>query len=202
MDHQPSPENQSDLSEKLKQIIIDKSYRYGKEITLASGRKSRHYFNMKPTMLDPSGALAIAHLILDEVKALGGRFDAIGGLELGAVPIASAIAPISAIRGEPISAFLIRKKPKDHGTQSLVEGLSDAETLDGKTIIIVEDVTTTGGSAIKAIEAVRKDGATVNHVITILDREEGAREAFAAVGVTLISLLKKSDFVAPGQSAE
>lgn len=202
MDHQPSPENQSDLSEKLKQIIIDKSYRYGKEITLASGRKSRHYFNMKPTMLDPSGALAIAHLMLDEVKALGGQFDAIGGLELGAVPIASAIAPISAIRGEPISAFLIRKKAKDHGTQSLVEGLSDAETLSGKTIIIVEDVTTTGGSAIKAIEAVRKDGATVNHVITILDREEGAREAFAAVGVTLISLLKKSDFVAPGQSAE
>lgn len=191
-----------DMRSKLKTIVKEKSYRYGDEMTLASGKKSRHYFNMKPTMLDPDGALLIANLMLDEVKNLGQKFDAIGGLELGAVPIASAIAPVSALRGEPINAFIIRKKAKDHGTQSLVEGLKDDDTLSGKSIIIVEDVTTTGGSAIKAIEAVRKDGATVAHVITILDREEGAKEAFEEVGITLISLLKKSDFVTAGMSGQ
>lgn len=191
-----------DMHSKLKTIVKEKSYRYGDEMTLASGKKSRHYFNMKPTMLDPDGALLIANLMLDEVKNLGQKFDAIGGLELGAVPIASAIAPVSALRGEPINAFIIRKKAKDHGTQSLVEGLKDDDTLSGKSIIIVEDVTTTGGSAIKAIEAVRKDGATVAHVITILDREEGAKEAFEEVGITLISLLKKSDFVTAGMSGQ
>ncbi|GJM03683.1 MAG: orotate phosphoribosyltransferase [Rhodomicrobium sp.] len=191
-----------DMRSRLKTIVKEKSYRYGDEMTLASGKKSRHYFNMKPTMLDPDGALLIANLMLDEVKNLGQKFDAIGGLELGAVPIASAIAPVSALRGEPINAFIIRKKAKDHGTQSLVEGLKDDQTLSGKSIIIVEDVTTTGGSAIKAIEAVRKDGATVAHVITILDREEGAKEAFEEVGITLISLLKKSDFVTAGMSGQ
>ncbi len=199
----PLPYN--DMQDALKAIVTEKTYRFGKEMTLASGKRSRHYFNMKPTMLDPTGALLIAHMMLDKVDEIAGgtvRFDAIGGLELGAVPIASAIAPVSALRGKPVSAFLIRKKPKDHGTQSLVEGLVDNETLSGKNIIIVEDVTTTGGSAIKAIEAVRQDGATVAHVITILDREEGAAEAFAEIGVTLLSLFKKSDFIAPGTASD
>lgn len=193
MNTTPQPSLQ-DMHECLHAIIKEKSYRFGEEMTLASGKRSRHYFNMKPTMLDPQGAFLIATLMLEKVKTFEGSFDAIGGLELGAVPIASAIAPISHINGTPIQAFLIRKKAKDHGTQSLIEGLQDGLTLDGKNIIIVEDVTTTGGSAIKAIEAVRDQGATVQNVITILDREEGANEAFAAVNIKLTSLLKKSDF--------
>ncbi len=179
---------------RLKSIIEEKSYQFGPEITLASGMKSHHYFNMKPTMLDPEGANLIANLMLDEIAALEQDFDYVGGLELGAVPIASAIAPASYLRKCPLSAFIIRKKPKDHGTQSLVEGLQSGETLAGKNLVIVEDVTTTGGSAIKAIEEVRRSGAIADLVITIIDRQEGAAEAFSAVGVKLISLLKKADF--------
>lgn len=180
----------------LQAIIAEKSFATGENITLASGKTSSHYFNMKPTMLNPEGAYLIASLMLDEISKLeGGPFDAIGGLELGAVPIASAIAPISHKRETPLDAFIIRKQAKDHGTESLVEGLMRGETLNGKNIIIVEDVTTTGNSAIKAIEAARSDGATVNYAITILDREEGATDNFEAAGIKLISLFKASDFL-------
>lgn len=180
---------------RLKTLIREKSYQFGPEFTLASGKKSRHYFNMKPTMLDPEGAYLIAHLMLSEMQKLGPMPDFVGGLELGAVPIASAISPVSQSLKTPVRAFLIRKKVKDHGTKSLVEGLMRDETLNGKSVLIVEDVTTTGGSAIKAIEEVRREGARVSHVITILDREEGAQEAFNSADVTLLSLLKKTDFI-------
>ncbi len=187
------PSNQ-DMRNRLQEIITTKSYQFGDEFTLASGKRSRHYFNMKPTMLDPEGAYLIANLILDEIEKIGLQFDAIGGLELGAIPIASAVAPLSHIRSTPINAFIIRKKAKDHGTKSLIEGLPKGQTLKDKSIVILEDVTTTGGSAIKAIQAVREEGAKVEHTITILDREEGAREAFAAIDIKLINILSKSDF--------
>ncbi len=187
------PSNQ-DMRNRLQEIIKTKSYQFGDEFTLASGKRSRHYFNMKPTMLDPEGAYLIANLVLDEVEKIGQQFDAIGGLELGAIPIASAVAPLSHIRDTPINAFIIRKKAKDHGTKSLIEGLPKGQTLKDKSIVILEDVTTTGGSAIKAIQAVREEGAKVEHAITILDREEGARQAFAAIDINLINILSKSDF--------
>ncbi len=183
------------MRENLQEIIKTKSFSTGAPITLASGKTSTHYFNMKPSMLDPEGSFLIASMMLDVIETFGQKFDFLGGLELGAVPIASAIAPVSHLRSTPINTFLIRKKPKDHGTESLIEGLQKGETLKGKNIIIVEDVTTTGGSALKAIKAVRGDGAIVDHVITIVDREEGAEETFAAEGLKLSSLFKKSDFI-------
>ena len=191
------------MRDHLFRLIQQKSYQYGEEITLASGKKSRHYFNMKPTMLDPQGAYMIANLMIEAIHEMEEKFTNVGGVELGAVPIASAIAPISFIKGFPLSAFIIRKQAKQHGTQSLIEGLTKGETLKGRNCLIVEDVTTTGGSAIKAIQAVREEGATVSHLLTILDREEGAREAFAEIDVTLTSLFTKTDFksaVAGGQS--
>ena len=190
------------MRDHLFRLIQQKSYQYGEEITLASGKKSRHYFNMKPTMLDPQGAYMIANLMIEAIHEMEEKFTNVGGVELGAVPIASAIAPISFIKGFPLSAFIIRKQAKQHGTQSLIEGLTKGETLKGRNCLIVEDVTTTGGSAIKAIQAVREEGATVSHILTILDREEGAREAFAEIDVTLTSLFTKTDFksaVAGGQ---
>jgi orotate phosphoribosyltransferase len=180
------------LKARLIDIIKTRSFQSGKDVKLASGRTSTYYFNMKPTMLDAEGAHAIATLIL---AAIGGlRADLIGGLEMGAVPIASAVAAVSHTTGKPVNAFFVRKQAKEHGTKSLIEGLPNGDSLNGKRVVIVEDVTTTGGSAIKAAEAVRSEGAEVVGVVTIVDRQEGAREAFAAAGLTLTAILTLDDF--------
>lgn len=179
---------------RLIEIVRARSYQVGPEMRLASGRMSTHYFNMKPTMLDPEGAHLIALLVIEQLAADHVDADLIGGLELGAVPIASAVAAVSHIAGRPIRAFLVRKQAKDHGTRSLVEGLAKGETLAGRRVVIVEDVTTTGGSSIKAAEAVRAEGGEVVRVITVVDRQEGAAEAFAAAGLVLHPLLTMADF--------
>jgi orotate phosphoribosyltransferase len=132
---------------RLAEIIRKRSFGRG-EITLASGRKSDFYFNLKPTMLDPEGAALLAELTYEALKDDG--LDYVGGLEMGAVPLAGAIAQLSWIKGHPIAAFFVRKKPKEHGARLAVEGLASGETLQGKRVVIVEDVTTTGGSALKA----------------------------------------------------
>lgn len=180
--------------DRLVEIIKTRSFQSGKEVTLASGRTSTYYFNMKPTMLDAEGAHLIATLILDSIDGLDA--DLIGGLEMGAVPIASAVAAVSQTCGKPIGAFFVRKQAKDHGTRSLVEGLANGESLKGKKVVIVEDVTTTGGSAIKAAEAVRAEGADVVRVVTVVDRQEGAADAFTAAGLTLTPILTLADFTA------
>jgi orotate phosphoribosyltransferase len=173
-------------------IIKRRSFSVGKEIRLASGRSSSFYFNMKPTMMDPEGSWLIAELMLDAIDGMGVEF--VGGLEMGAVPIASSIATMSFERDRPVKAFFIRKKTKEHGTQKLIEGLTDEESLEDRTVVIVEDVTTTGGSSLKAVEVVRSQGAKVSCVLTIVDRQEGAMEAFHAAGVPFTALLKASDF--------
>ena len=177
---------------RLIEIVRRRSYGSGVEIKLASGRTSNFYFNMKPTMLDPQGSYLLALLILDALKDQA--CDAVGGLEMGAVPMAASVASVSVAEDHPMPAFFIRKVPKDHGTQNLIEGLPRGETLAGKRVIILEDVTTTGGSALKAIEAVQRDGATVLGVITAVDRQEGATEAFAAAGVPFQAILTAADF--------
>jgi orotate phosphoribosyltransferase len=180
------------LRARLIAIIKARSFQSGKEVKLASGKTSTYYFNMKPTMLDAEGAHVIATLILAAIADLDADF--IGGLEMGAVPLAAAVAAVSHDGRKPINAFFVRKQAKDHGTKSLIEGLPDGETLRGKRVVVVEDVTTTGGSAIKAAEALRAEGAEVVGVVTVLDREEGAGEAFAAAGLTLTPLLTLDDF--------
>lgn len=177
---------------RLAEIIRKRSFGRG-EITLASGRKSDFYFNLKPTMLDPEGATLLAELTYETLK--DDRFDLIGGLEMGAVPLAGAIAQISWIKGHPIAAFFVRKKPKEHGAKLAVEGLAKGESLQGKRIVIVEDVTTTGGSAMKAVEAVREAGGDVALVLTMVDREEGATETFAQAGLAFRSLYRATEFL-------
>lgn len=177
---------------RLIEIIKARSFTTGGEIKLASGRSSNFYFNMKPTMLDPEGAHLIGTLIC---AALDGKnADMVGGLEMGAVPIATAVAVASHAARRPLPAFFVRKQAKEHGTQSLVEGLPKGETLKGRRVVIVEDVTTTGGSAMKAIEAVRADGAVVERVITVVDRLEGAAETFKAAGIPFEAILTAADF--------
>lgn len=177
---------------RLADIIRKRSFGRG-EITLASGRKSDFYFNLKPTMLDPEGAALLAELSLDALK--DDQADYIGGLEMGAVPIAGAIAQLSWLKGHPIAAFFVRKKPKEHGARLAVEGLAKGESLAGKRIVIVEDVTTTGGSAIKAVDAVKDSGGEVVLVFTMVDRDEGATEAFAEAGIPFRALYKAGEFL-------
>ncbi len=177
--------------ERLIAIIRQRSVETGRTFTLASGRTSDFYCNLKPTMLDPEGAYLIGALIVDAVAKE--RPDLVGGLELGAVPLATAAAAVGHAKGMPLSAFIVRKQTKEHGTKSLVEGLRRGETLKGKRLVILEDVTTTGGSSMKAIEAVRGEGATVLKVLTMVDRQEGAAEAFAAAGVPFAALITAAE---------
>lgn len=177
---------------RLAEIIRTRSFGRG-EITLASGRKSDFYFNLKPTMLDPEGAALLAELTLEALA--GDNIDYVGGLEMGAVPIAGAIAQLSWLKGKPIAAVFVRKKPKEHGARLSVEGLAKGETLAGKRVVVVEDVTTTGGSALKAVEAVREAGGEVALVFTMVDREEGASETFREADLPFRALFRASEFL-------
>lgn len=177
---------------RLKAIITQRSFASGVKVVLASGRESSTYFNMKPTLLHPEGAYLVSVLLLDKIIPM--QADYVGGLELGAVPIAAAVTAQSFEAGHPISGLIMRKKPKDHGTQQRLEGLTASESLDGKRVVVVEDVTTSGGSALQAVEAVRALGGIVDNVVTILDRQEGAAEALAKEGLALTSLFTAKDF--------
>jgi orotate phosphoribosyltransferase len=175
-------------------IIKTRSFRQGGRFTLASGRTSTIYFNLKPTMLDPDGARLIGAALAAKAADLGAHF--VGGLEMGAVPLVASAAAMSAVAGRPIRAVFVRKAAKEHGTRSLVEGLAEGESLRGLKVVVVEDVTTTGGSALRAIDALRAEGAAVSDVVTVLDREEGASECFAGAAITLHALFRKSEFAA------
>jgi orotate phosphoribosyltransferase len=188
----PARQSASDTRSRLAEIIRTRSFGRGKVI-LASGRESDFYFNLKPTMLDAEGAALLAELTLDALQ--GERVDYVGGLEMGAVPIAGAIAQLSWLRGKPIPAFFVRKKPKEHGAKLTVEGLAKNESLNGKRVVVVEDVTTTGGSAMKAVEVLREAGAEIAFVLTMVDREEGAAETFRQAGLGFRSLFKASEFL-------
>ena len=177
---------------RLFEIIRDRSFRQGGRFTLVSGRTSTIYFNLKPAMLDPDGARLIGAALAGKAVAL--KATCISGLEMGAVPLVAAAAAMSAVAQKPLRACFIRKQAKEHGTKSLIEGLAEGEDLAGRSVVVVEDVTTTGGSAIKAIAVLRETGALVEHVVTLVDREEGAAEAFAAAGITLHALYRKSEF--------
>ena len=176
-----------DAKARLVQILKQRSVIVGETFTLASGRTSDFYCNLKPTMLDPEGAWLIGHLVCDALSQI--KADAIGGLELGAVPLATVVAAVSHAKGRPLPAFLVRKQSKDHGTKSLVEGLRRGETLAGRRVVIIDDVMTTGGSSMKAVAAVQAEGATVAHVIAVVDREEGAAATFKAAGLPFSALL-------------
>ena len=187
-----SSTNAGKKRERLIAIVKARSFQEGPEMKLASGKTSTFYFNMKPTMLDSEGAHLIASLILDQLDGVAA--DVIGGVEMGAGPIAASVAAVAHERGRSLPAFFVRKQAKEHGTKSLIEGLARGDTMAGKRVVVVEDVTTTGGSAIKAAEAIREAGGEIVRVITIVDRLDGAAEAFAAAGFDFQPLLTLKDF--------
>ncbi|HET9904499.1 MAG TPA: orotate phosphoribosyltransferase [Xanthobacteraceae bacterium] len=187
-----STSSRADIRARLKDLIRARSFGRGK-VKLASGRESDFYFDMKPTMLHPAGAAWLAELTLDAIEGL--EVDAVGGLEMGAVPLAATAAAFSHLRGRPLTAFFVRKRPKEHGAQKLVEGLPKGESLAGRRVVIVEDVATTGGSAIQAVKAVRDEGAEIALVLTMVDRQEGAAETFATEGIPFRALFTADEFL-------
>lgn len=160
------------VKERLGEIILERSFKYSDNppFTLASGRQSNYYFNCKPTTLDPEGMNLIGEILFDMLK--DAPVTAAGGLTLGADPIANALAVISWQMGKPIKSFIVRKDVKDHGTKSAIEG----NVRSGERVVVIDDVITTGGSTLTAIEHVRRAGLVIDRVITLIDREEGGRE--------------------------
>jgi orotate phosphoribosyltransferase len=159
--------------------------------TLASGRQSTLYIDARITTMSPDGLALIGPLGVTALHDAGWKADSIGGLTMGADPIACAVSYASASGASPLRAFTVRKEPKAHGTGKLIEG----PFRTGDRVVVVEDTITTGGSAKKAIQAVRDAGGTVVGVLALVDREEGGREALEADGVSVVSLARASEIV-------
>jgi orotate phosphoribosyltransferase len=178
---------------RLIEVIRARSLSVGPQMKLASGGTTTFYFDMKRTMFDPEGIDLIGELVLDAV--LGTEAEFVGGLEMGAVPIAIAVAMKSQARGtRRLGSFFVRKEVKDHGSRRLIEGLAEGESLKGRPVAVLEDVTTTAGSAMKAIGALREAGARIVGVVTVVDRLEGAEANLAREGLKLIPILTARDF--------
>ena len=182
-------------------LLATRSAKRG-DFVLASGRRSDLYVDCRLTTMSPEGQLLIGRTGLAALKDTGWTFDSVGGLTLGADPIAYAIAHASALAAERgdgamVRAFTVRKEAKQHGTGKLIEGPFQP----GDHVVVVEDVITTGGSALKAVEAVRAAGGIVVGVLALVDREEGGREAIEAAGLTVRSLIPASALLAQMASA-
>ena len=186
-------ENVNSMKDRLMEIILAKSFQYSEEpaFKLVSGGVSNFYFNCKPTMLDPEGKELIGRLIFNTIRDL--QVAGIGGLELGSVPISSAVSLISQLEGQPIKEFIVRKEKKEHGIPAKVEG----ECVVGEKVVVVDDVITTGGSTIKAIEAVQKLGLEVSKVVVLVDREEmNGRQNIENLCPQVEPLIKRTEVMA------
>ena len=168
-----------------------------KAVTLSSGRTSNFYVDCKQTTLHPEGQVLVGRILFRELKLFeerrGSRIGGIGGLTLGADPIACSVALTSTLAGSPFPAFVVRKEPKGHGTEQYIEGLSNLTP--GDKLAVVEDVITTGGSALRAIERVRAAGFVVPLVFALVDRQEGGREKIEEAEVEVVSIYTKEDFM-------
>jgi orotate phosphoribosyltransferase len=176
----------------LMQIIRELSYEE-REVTLASGRKSNFYFDGKQTALHARGGLLVGKAFWDIVKTFDGPVDGVGGLTMGADPIATATSIAANLNGHLVHAFIIRKEPKGHGTGQWLEGRKNLPP--GSRVVIVEDVTTTGCSSMKAVERAQQEGLVVLGIVTLVDREEGARENIEGQGQVLKSVFTRTEVV-------
>jgi orotate phosphoribosyltransferase len=176
--------------DRLLTLLAERSARRG-HFTLASGRQSTLYIDARLTTMSPDGLALIGPLALAALARSTWAVSAIGGLTLGADPVSYAIAYASAVEGTPLRAFTVRKEAKAHGTGRLIEG----PFREGDRVAVIEDVITTGGSALRAIEAIRTAGGIVAGVLALVDREEGGRDALEAAGHQVISLTRASEIV-------
>jgi orotate phosphoribosyltransferase len=177
------------LSE-VKQVLLDllctTAYKVG-DFTLSSGQKSSYYINGKLVTLDPIGAVAIARLMLAELPA---EVAGVAGLTLGADPMVSAISVVSVYEDRPIPALIIRKEAKGHGTQAYIEG---PEFPPGSSIVVIEDVVTTGQSALKAVTRLQDAGYAVDSILALVDREQGGAKTYADLGLKFKALFTIAD---------
>ena len=190
----PSSPSLAEQKSALLKILIEKSVRRG-DFTLASGAKSDLYVNCKKTALDPAAALLIGAVGWDLVKRtaaeLNVQVDAIGGLTMGADPVSLSIGIAAQLDapGTALQTFTVRKAAKEHGTKKRIEG----NFSEGDVVVVVDDVVTTGGSTIQAIDAVEAEGGKVAFVIALVDRQEGGRENIERKGHRVVSFFTRAD---------
>jgi orotate phosphoribosyltransferase len=174
----------------LIRLLAERSAKQG-QFTLASGKQSTFYIDARLTTMSPEGLSIIGPLGVATIRKTGWEVDAIGGLTLGADPISYAISYASAASDHPFRAFTVRKEVKAHGTGKLIEG----PLRSGDRVVVIEDVITTGDSALRAIEAVRNAIASVSGLMALVDREEGGRQAIEKTGVAVVSLVTASEII-------
>jgi orotate phosphoribosyltransferase len=163
-----------------------------KKVVLASGRESDFFIDCKQTILTAEGHALSGELLFDLLAELP-ECDAVGGVELGGCPLASAVSLVSFQRGRPLPALYVRKERKDHGSAKLVEG--DKSLFPGIRVALLEDVITTGGSSLRAVEALKTVGANVVGIAALVDRLEGGAETIRQAGIPLVSLASRRDFM-------
>ena len=169
----------------LRQCLLDLIVKYAYvegDFTLSSGAKSSYYINCKQVTLRAEGGLALGRLLL---QLLPNDTSAVAGLTLGADPMVSAVSVVSAYEERPLPALIIRKKPKGHGTQAYIEGSSLAK---GSRVVVLEDVVTTGGSALTAVERLQDAGYEVSQILSLVDREQGGSELYQSKGIKFQAL--------------
>ena len=184
------PHDDDPARARLVAMLAERSARRG-QFTLSSGRQSTLYVDARLTTMSPDGLALIGPAALAAMDAAGWAPDAVGGLTLGADPVSYAVAYASALAGRPVRAFTVRKEAKAHGTGRLIEG----PFREGDRVVVVEDVVTTGGSALRAAAAIREAGGTPLGVLAIVDREEGGREALEAEGLRVVALATAGEIV-------
>lgn len=176
---------------RLIQLLTQRSFERRK-VTLASGRESDFFIDCKQTMLTAEGHALIGELMFDLLAELP-VCEAVGGVELGGCPLASAVSLVSFQRGRPLNALYVRKAKKDHGTTKLVEG--DRSLTPGLKVALLEDVVTTGGSSLKAVESLTAAGAQVVGILALVDRLEGGSETIRQAGLPFVTLATRADFM-------
>ncbi|NDY42096.1 orotate phosphoribosyltransferase [Dissulfurirhabdus thermomarina] len=180
----------ADPRERLRRLLRRLSYREG-TFRLTSGRTSPYYIDGKQTTLSAEGAYLCGRLLFERLAGGGAEVAAVGGVTLGADPLVTAVAVVSHLEGRPLPAFIIRKRPKGHGTGSWIEGKGNIP--EGSPVALLEDVVTTGGTLLEAVRRTEAEGYRVARVLTVVDRGEGGAEALAAAGHRLEALFTLED---------
>jgi orotate phosphoribosyltransferase len=176
---------------RLIQLLTERSFERRK-VVLASGRESDFFIDCKQTMLTAEGHALVGELMFALLAELP-PCEAVGGVELGGCPLASAVSLVSFQHGRPLNALYVRKAKKDHGTTKLVEG--DKSLKPGLKVALLEDVVTTGGSSLKAVESLKAVGAEVVGIVALVDRQEGGAETIREANLPLVTIATKADFI-------